>query len=93
MVVKGEVGMNTHQDVYTRLEGVKRLWVELSSTPKRSPCYKALVDEIHAECVAYRAGVDADRGVDRRRLQDDRRHNDKDLRPRRVNRRQFGERR
>jgi hypothetical protein len=93
VVAKGEVGMNMHQDVYTRLEGVKRLWVELLATPRRSPCYKALVDEIHAECIAYRAGVDADRGVDRRRLQEDRRQNGKDLRARRINRRQFGERR
>jgi len=93
IVAKGEVAMNMHQDVYTRLEGVKRLWVELLATPKRSPGYKALVDEIRAECVAYRAGVDADRGVDRRRLADDRRQNGKDLRARRINRRQFGERR
>jgi hypothetical protein len=85
--------MNTHHDVYARLERVKRLWIELATTSKKSAGYKSLVDEIHAESIAYLAGVDADRGVDRRRAEADRRQNGVDLRRRRVNRREFGQRR
>ena len=84
--------ISAHEDVYARLERVKSLLVTLAAMTAKSPEYRAVVDEIHAESVAYLASVDADRGVDRRH-EPDRRQNCRDLRPRRINRRQFGQRR
>jgi hypothetical protein len=44
-------------DVSARLERVKVLWREFSHTPRISARYKALVDEIRGEALAYRTGV------------------------------------
>jgi hypothetical protein len=55
--------MDSHDDVYTRLERIKALWDELSRTRPRSPSYLALVEKIHAESAAYVALVDAVRAV------------------------------
>jgi len=58
--------VNPRHDVYARLERVKALWRDISQTPKASARYEDLVDEIRAEALAYRAGVDAAQGVNRR---------------------------
>jgi hypothetical protein len=68
--------MNPHQYVYARLERVKALWKELSTTSKTSARCRVVTDEIRAEALAYRTGVDAARGVDRRRSTVDRRRCD-----------------
>src|SRR5713226_2540325 len=67
------VAVNPRHDVYARLERVKALWRDISQTPKASARYEDLVDEIRAEALAYRAGVDAARGVDRRHSGSERR--------------------
>jgi hypothetical protein len=85
--------LSTRQDGQGHLERVKRLWVEIAKTLGKSPGYQGLVDEIHAASVAYLAGLDADRSVARRRIGADRRQNDADVRGRRVDRRQFADRR
>ena len=85
--------LSTRQDGDDHLERVRTLWVEISQTLGKSPRYQGLVDEIHAESVAYLAGVDADPGGTRRRNGADRRQADVDVRRRRVDRRQFADRR
>jgi hypothetical protein len=57
--------MNTHRDVCA-LERIKMLWKESATTPAKSERYKALMQEIRAEAVAYRAGVDTAIDEDRR---------------------------
>jgi len=58
--------MNAHDHAHARLLRVKRLWVDLATTPDGSPRYKRLVAEIHSESVAHLADAGAKRGVDRR---------------------------
>src|SRR5580704_428686 len=86
------VSMSPHPNVYARLERVKALWVEISKTPKTSARYQVLADSIRAESGAYLAGVDAARGVDRRRQSRDRREHGVDARQERVERRRVSRR-
>jgi hypothetical protein len=85
--------IHPHTGADAVLERIKSLLNTLHRTSTRSPQYTAVAEEIHAESVAYLALVDAERGVDRRQQGSDRRQDGADPRPRRVNRRQFGERR
>jgi hypothetical protein len=84
--------MDTHHNVYARLERVKTLWGELSKTPRKSKQYQVLAQEIRAEAIAYLAGVDAARTVERRRRTADRRQNGPASTERRVDRRQIDRR-
>jgi hypothetical protein len=85
--------MSPHPNVDARLERVKVLWVEISTTPPKSKRYEELVDKIRTESVAYLAGVDAAIGADRRCKEADRRQLGVDPTERRVERRQHERRR
>jgi hypothetical protein len=47
--------MRSHNEVYARLERIKKLWLVLEHVQPTTPRYKALMNEIHAESVAYLA--------------------------------------
>jgi hypothetical protein len=81
------------RDLYARLDRVKKLWVDIASTPKGSPKHNRLVEEIRAESLEHLADVEAARGVDRRRPGADRRQGGIDPRHLRVDLRRRDRRR
>jgi hypothetical protein len=50
--------MSPYDEVYSRLERIKQLWIQLQGTPPHSSKYEVLVGEIRAESLAYLALVD-----------------------------------
>jgi hypothetical protein len=59
----GSPVMDSHDEVYARLERIKALWDELRRARPRSRTYLDLVQKIHAESAAYLAVVEAVRAV------------------------------
>ena len=47
--------MSSQNEVYARLERIKKLWLELEHVQPTTPRCKALMNEIQAESVAYLA--------------------------------------
>lgn len=58
--------MSPYDEVYARLERIRELWRELQRTPADSRRYKALVEEVHTESVAYLALVEAQKNASRK---------------------------
>jgi TnpA family transposase len=54
--------MRSDADVYTRLADIKQLWRELGRTPRSSPTYEVLMEQIRAESLAYQALIDVRQG-------------------------------
>ena len=50
--------MRSDADVYTRLAGIQELWRELGRTPRPSPAYEVLMEQIRAESLAYQALIE-----------------------------------
>jgi TnpA family transposase len=53
--------MRSDAEVYTRLAGIQELWRELGRTPRSSPTYEALMEQIRAASLAYQALIDVHR--------------------------------
>ena len=54
--------MRSDADMYTRLAGIQQLWRELGRTPRSSPTYEVLMEQIRAESLAYQAIIDVRQG-------------------------------
>jgi hypothetical protein len=53
--------MRLDPEVYTRLAGIQELWRELGRTPRGSPTYETLMEQIRAASLAYQALIDVRR--------------------------------
>jgi hypothetical protein len=47
--------MRLDPEVYTRLAGIQELWRELGRTPRGSPTYEPLMEQIRVASLAYQA--------------------------------------